>query len=109
MEFLEVLAERESDKVESMLAMIPKGEFRSWYGNPVTQYLLASLKADLLGMVNQWQSGIHLKDTVEETALENVKLVAKSQATEEIVTFIEEMRYSGEENSDDPSGSQDSN
>lgn len=92
MELLERLEDKYRAKHDSIDIGLPIEERIAWFNHPCTQRLVASLTADVIGMLLQWQAGAHMHPETEKTALENCKLLAKCQTASEILEKIEEIR-----------------
>lgn len=104
MELLERLEDKYRAKEATIDQEIPATERANWALHPCTQRLIACLTADVLGMLQQWAGGAHMKPTTEETALATTKLLAMCQTTQQILVKIEEIK-SGEDAETDSFGS----
>jgi hypothetical protein len=92
MQLLRNLELRERAKAEDVIHDVPQQELVAWYNHPATKALRSKLKADLFGMILDWQNGAGADDNCESVALRNAALVARSQTAQQILEAIEEMK-----------------
>jgi hypothetical protein len=70
---------------------LSRDEIISWKHHPITRLLIKGLKGDLEFLRGNWEDGVFIKDTVEETALVNVKVFGQVSGILSIFEWLENL------------------